>query len=106
IPTISAAFWRVTPLCSSQSTSILSRIRSLGCEVRSSLTTRRCSSVNCTRSQAMVRILAWGLDLSEHPYEKRPKSIRLRGEWECLSQGRAGYIIENIASSLEEFFEV
>ncbi len=39
----------------------------------------------------MVRILAWGLDLGEHPYEKWPKRIRLRGERECLSQGRAGY---------------
>ena len=38
-----------------------------------------------------MRILAWGLDLGEHPYEKRPKSIRSRGERECLSQGRAGY---------------
>ena len=41
-----------------------------------------------------MRILAWGLDLGEHPYEKRSKSIRLRGERECLSQGRAGYILD------------
>lgn len=38
-----------------------------------------------------MRILAWGLDLGEHPCERRPKTIRLLGKWECLSQGRAGY---------------
>ncbi|MGO9601276.1 MAG: integrase core domain-containing protein [Isosphaeraceae bacterium] len=48
----------------------------------------------------MVRILAWGLDLGEHPYEKRPKRIRLRGERECLSQGRAGYNAVRPHSSL------
>src|SRR5262245_35491289 len=40
----------------------------------------------------MVPILAWGLDLGEHPCERRPKSIRLLGMRECLSQGRAGYM--------------
>src|SRR5262245_56706205 len=39
----------------------------------------------------MVRILASGLDLGEHPCERRPKNIRLLTKRECLSQRRAGY---------------
>src|SRR5260370_21339265 len=90
-PMISAAFWRVTPLCNNQSTSIRSRIRSLGWAIRSSLTTRCSSSVNCTRSQAMVHLLALRLDRDQHPCRKPHQSTLSAAETKCLSQGRAEY---------------
>src|SRR5262249_33428079 len=79
------------PLCNNQSTSIRSRIRALGWESRSSLTICCSSSVNCTRSQAMMHVLALRLHLDQHPCWNNTRSSRSPAARQCLSLERAGY---------------
>src|SRR5208282_3558509 len=47
--------------------------------IRSSLTTRCCSAVNCTRNRSMVRLLAFQHNLDEHPCCQSHRNIKILG---------------------------